>query len=189
MDRLLLEHRFRANLESIRAARKLVEQVTCSTIFEVTLGQKIVLCLSEIVTNIVRHSDPAASEISIQFRQECGSWILKVQDNGELFNTAAMTDALAPEFYQDDEGGRGIGLIQASCEDLKYVVDEYNRNCLILSWPINQQTERVKILLVEDSAPMRRLYREYLRVAYTVSLFAHRSAALNVLEQDRKTAA
>ncbi len=183
MDRLLLEQKFRANLESIRAARKLVEQVACSTVLEAALGQKIVLCLSEIVTNIVKHSDPAATEILIRFKQERGKWILEVLDDGELFNTPTMTDTVELKSCQNDEGGRGIGLIHASCEDRKYSVSEYNRNCLILSWPMNQQVERAKILLVEDNAPMRRLYREYLSVNYAVFLADNGSEALKVLEK------
>ncbi|MCP3690127.1 MAG: response regulator [Gammaproteobacteria bacterium] len=183
MDRLLLENVFRANLASIRAARKLVEQVVCASVFEAALKQKIVLCLSEIITNIVMHSCPAASEILVRFKQQCGNWVLEVQDDGQLFNTPKITDSVELGACQDRVGGRGIKLIQASCDDMKYSVGEYFCNCLILSWPVHKQGERTKILLVEDSAPMRRLYREYLRVDYTVYLAENGSEALNVLEQ------
>ncbi len=183
MDRLLLEHKFRANLESIRAVRKLVEQVVCSTVLEAALRQKIVLCLSEIVTNIVTHSDPAANEILIRFKQECNNWILEVHDDGELFNTSKITDTAELKSYQDCVGGRGIRLIQASCEDMKYSVGEHLQNCLVLSWPMNQQGGRAKILLVEDNAPMRRLYQEYLSANYTIYLAGNGSEALRVLEK------
>ena len=84
MNRLLLEYRCAAELSAVAHLRDLVKQVLSSTVDDISLHHKMLLCLSEAATNIVRHARPEALEISVRFQQSAQSWELGVSHNGLL---------------------------------------------------------------------------------------------------------
>jgi sigma-B regulation protein RsbU (phosphoserine phosphatase) len=182
MDRLLIEYHCRAELEAAGQLRKIFSQVLSSTVHEKNLHNKILLCLSEAVTNIARHGQPKASEISIRFQQTDQTWALKVADNGGPYDPNQDNHQNLSQIQQEAESGRGISLMHASCNHIDYVKGNKNEdNLTIFSWPVNQQTDRARILLVEDEASVRRLYQNYLQDSYEVLVAQNGQEAMDIL--------
>jgi phosphoserine phosphatase RsbU/P len=182
MELLLLEQQCDASLESVRSLRSLLEQVTLSTITDKSLRNKIILCLSESATNIVKHSSPKATQIQVRFRQKSQYWMLEIIDDGGLYDPLSNTDGL-PGQSAEAESGRGIALLHANCQQIGYLPYNSNQNCIILCWPVDTASTREKILLVEDDASMRRLYKALLKGSYDVFLAENGLEALEVLKR------
>jgi len=183
MDRLLIKCQCNVELEAIPDLRKLVEQVLLSTIHEKKLNHKILLCLSEAVTNIIKHGQPQASKISVRFQQTSQKWVLKIIDDGGPFDPTSSKDKNLSAVEQDHENGRGIGLIHANCEHIEYDRNEANaENCLSFFWPVNQVTDRARILLVEDVKSVRCLYQNFLEDSYEVLVAKDGEEALETLK-------
>jgi sigma-B regulation protein RsbU (phosphoserine phosphatase) len=186
MNRLLLEYRCAAELQAAARLRNLVKQVLSSTVHETTLHHKILLCLSETVTNIVRHSLPEASQISIRFQQSLQNWELQVSHNGGYYNPDADHAELLSQVQAEAESGRGLGLMQACCEHIQYIEsDKAEQNRIVFSWPINRQTDRARVLLVEDQASVRNLYKHYLSESFDVLEARDGKQAMEVLTNSR----
>jgi len=182
VDRLLIEYHCKAELEAAGQLRKIFNQVLSSTVHEKNLHHKILLCLSEAITNIVRHGQPKASGISIRFQQIDQTWALKVADNGGAYDPNQAKYQNLSEMHQEAESGRGISLMHASCNHINYVKGNKNEdNLTIFSWPVNQQTDRARILLVEDEASVRTLYQNYLKESYEVFVARDGKEAIEVL--------
>ncbi|TDI71687.1 MAG: response regulator [Bacteroidetes bacterium] len=183
MDRLLIEYQCNVGLEAASDLRKLFEQVLLATVHEKNLNYKILLCLSETVTNIVKHSQPKASNILVRFEQIDKTWMLKISDDGGFYDLTSTDEKNLSEIGHDLEIGRGIGLIYASCNQIEYskgkVIEE---NCITFLWPINQRTDRARILLVEDQASVRSLYHNYLANSYEVFVAKDGNEALKSLK-------
>jgi len=182
MDRLLVEYHCAAELEAAGQLRKIFNQVLSSTVHETNLHHKIQLCLSEAITNIVMHGQPKASEISIRFQQINQTWALRIADNGGSYDPDQEQHQHLSHIHQEAESGRGISLMHASCDHIDYEKSNKNGdNLTIFSWPVNQQTDRARILLVEDEASVRTLYQNYLADSYEVFVARDGKEAIEVL--------
>jgi len=182
MDRLLIDYKCEVNLEATRGLRKLFEQVLLSTISDKTLNNQILLCLSETITNIVIHGQPRASKIVSRLQQLSQSWVMTISDDAGFFDLTSVNHG---ELFGNDnnlENGRGLSLIKASCRHIEYDTDIQSENRLVFSWPINQQTDRSRILLVEDELSVRSLYESYLDDSYEVYSAKNGKEALEKLK-------
>lgn len=182
MNRLLLDYQCPVELEAAAQLRKILRQVLASSVREKQLHHKILLCLSEIVTNIARHGQPLASRISVRFEQTQQHWELRICDNGGRFDPAEHETGELSQLLQDLEGGRGIALVRASCDRLDYVAgDEGRDNLAVCSWQNNLQANRTSILVVEDEGSSRQLYAHYLSESYEVYQACNGEEAMQVL--------
>ena len=186
MNRLLLEYRCAADLGAVARLRDLVKQVLSSTVDEISMHHKMLLCLSEEVTNIVRHARPEASEISVRFQQSAQSWELNVSHNGGYYKPDLDNFEILEEIDPEAESGRGLALMHASCDHIEYLKhDESEDNGVIFSWSINRLTDRIRILLVEDEASVRRLYMHYLSESFEVLEAGNGKEAIQLLNSAR----
>lgn len=183
MDRLLLKQRCEISLEGVSECRKLLDQVLKSTVSEKKLRYKITLCLSEALTNIIEHGEPAATKISIRFGQHNQNWQLDLIDNSGYFLPPPVADSSLSLSEALTESGRGMGLIHENCEHIKYhSAFEADNNLLSFSWPNNRQSNKPKILIAEDDPALRCLYEAYLSDLYQITLAEDGHKALDVLK-------
>ena len=186
MNRLLLEYHCAAELGAVARLRDLVKQVISSTVDEISMHHKMLLCLSEAVTNIIRHARPEASEIAVRFQQSAQSWELNVSHNGGYYQPALDNFEILEQIDPEAESGRGLALMHASCDLIQYLErDESEDNRVIFSWPINRLSDRTRILLVEDEASVRRLYLHYLSESFEVLEAANGKEAIQLLNNTR----
>ena len=84
-----------------------------------------VLVTSEIITNLLKHSSPKASQCRIEFSGDADGWYLKIYDDGGCFddflNKLSTTES---DFDELIVSGMGLGLI-------KTLVDRYYYTCLL----------------------------------------------------------
>jgi sigma-B regulation protein RsbU (phosphoserine phosphatase) len=182
MNRLLLDYQCTAELAAAGQLRKLLRQVLVSSVQEKSLHHKILLCLSEIVSNIARYNQPTASQISVRFEQTEQNWELRISDNGNCYDPARHEVQDLAEVHPDSESGRGIALILACCDRIDYLPGDADKpNLTVCSWTSNRQKNRRRILIVEDEATSRRLYTHYLNELYEVFEARNGEEAMEVL--------
>jgi len=186
MERLLLDTERAVKLETSRELRHLLEQVLHTTVPDQSLSRKIQLCLSESITNLVLHSEPRATRIVMRFGSDsCGWWLDILDDGGPWDPTKHNRSELISEFCEA-EGGRGVALIHDQCDHLDYQpASDAELNRLRLIWNSPEQSRGPKILIVEDDAPLRRLYEIYLSGVFEVTTAASGREALLELKKEK----
>ncbi|PKG37920.1 SpoIIE family protein phosphatase [Psychromonas sp. Urea-02u-13] len=164
------------------------------------LQYKMLLCLSEALTNLLDHAKPTPIFVHLTFQKNAEGWALILSDDSLPWDpTCHLQDAPLTEF-SDCEGGRGVALMHAQSDAIDYVpanlVNNMARepfynvpgntkplNHLSLHWlcPI-LQSQRI-ILLVEDNLSLCRLYQAYLSQYYTVVIANSGYQAIQILQQ------
>ncbi|PKF62496.1 hypothetical protein CW745_03420 [Psychromonas sp. psych-6C06] len=150
-----------------------------------TIASRILLCVSEAVTNLVEHNKPAPTDIGVRFLRITNGWQLTVFDNGQTWDpTANLNDDLLTEF-SDIESGRGIALLHAQSDAIKYQASSkfHAFNQLQLFWSQPLPTPKQTILLVEDNNSLRLLYQAYLDKKYHIVTASNGYEALDKLNQ------
>jgi len=137
-----------------------------------TISQRILLCLSEALTNLTEHAQPTPNEIGVHFNQESDGWLLTIFDDGESWDpTAHLDDNLLTEF-SDIVSGRGIALLHAQSDRISYNLKTQHphnkNNQLQLFWALPKVQKKQTILIVEDNNSLRLLYQAYLSKNYDV---------------------
>jgi sigma-B regulation protein RsbU (phosphoserine phosphatase) len=182
MNRLLLDYQCTAELAAAGQLRNLLRQVLVSSVQDKSLHHKILLCLSEIISNIARYNQPPAAQICVRFEQTEQNWELRISDNGNCYDPARHEVQDLAEVHPDSESGRGIALILACCDRIDYLPGDADKpNLTVCSWTSNWQKNRRRILIVEDEATSRRLYTHYLNELYEVFEARNGEEALEVL--------
>jgi sigma-B regulation protein RsbU (phosphoserine phosphatase) len=162
-----------------------LQQVLVSSVQDKSQHHKIELCLSEIVSNIDRHSRPQASLIRVRFEQSGQYWDLRISDDGQCYDPARHVIQDLAAVDENSESGRGIALIRASCDRIDYVAgDAGEPNLTVCSWHNNLKTNRSNILIVEDEASSRRLYAHYLAQSYQVFEACDGEEAMRILDNN-----
>ncbi len=104
------------------------EQVSHSTWLQLELA------LAEAFTNAVRHAhklSPHKPAIHLELTAEADIVELRIWDHGPEFDLNARLQALPKEISPEQDGGRGLKLLQNIADELHYNrIGE--RNCLIL---------------------------------------------------------
>jgi len=146
-------------------------------------NQRILLCLSEALTNLIEHAQPVPSEIGIRFDKQSDGWRLTIFDDGKPWDpTEHLNDDLLTEF-SDIESGRGVALLHAQCDKIRYKAGQYGeKNQLILFWALPQEQKKQTILIVEDNNSLRLLYQAYLVKKYEVITASNGYEALKKLD-------
>lgn len=174
MNRLLFEQSTSAELESVRSTRLLLEQVMKSTLHKDKTRFKISLCLAEAMTNIIEHSQPTATEITVRFEQRDQQLILTLIDDGGHHEALNHIDEPLEDVPALSEDGRGLGLLMINCHDIKYKKEttpqKDSQNHLIFTWDVQRQAFKKSILLVEDDLSIQALIENYLTERYQVFL-------------------
>jgi len=184
MNRLLVDFQCAAEISAASRLRKIFQQVLISSVQETNLHHNILLCLSEIISNIARHNQSTGAKVIIRFEQSGGNWELRIFDEGNAYDPTQHSGRELSNIEQDAESGRGIALVHACCDRVDYRPgDENNSNLTICQWARSIQSHRPKILVVEDEAAIRRLFSHYLEESYEVFEAHDGKEAMEVLAE------
>lgn len=156
-------------------------QAHIATQVPVAISQKILLSLSESITNIIEHGD-AVTHLGFRFSELSDGWELTISDNGNSWDpTQHLDDNLLTEFCAI-ENGRGIALIHAQSDQINYFPGDDNKvNELQLFWAFPKTQKRQTILIVEDNNSLRLLYKTYLDKSYDIITAINGYQALELL--------
>jgi len=182
MDRLLLESQKPLTLDAIRELRHLLEQVAQAVVPDPSILQRILLCLSEAVTNLVLHATPKADQVTVRFGRDSLGWWLEILDQGAPWDPTRHQPTDIRPHFELTESGRGIALLHSQCEQIEYTSggSDYS-NRLRLVWKHPKQPLRPTILIVEDDAALCRLYAAYLAEDFEVQTASDGHEALELL--------
>jgi DNA-binding response OmpR family regulator/anti-sigma regulatory factor (Ser/Thr protein kinase) len=186
MDRLLFEAEKPVTLEANSEFHHLLEQVVQAAVPDGSIQNRILLCLSEAVTNLVIHAKPKASRITLRFGRNSIGWWLDILDDGDPWDPTEYkhTDVLSN--FDLTENGRGAALLHTQCEQLEYnAKDDSELNRLRLVWTTPQQQQRPTILIVEDDNSLRQIYTIYLSDNFEVQTASNGHEALKLLTTNK----
>jgi sigma-B regulation protein RsbU (phosphoserine phosphatase) len=182
MNRLLLDYRCDVDPGSAGRLRKLLQQVLDASVGDRKCHHNILLCLSEIVSNIALHGKPQASYLRLRFEQNRQHWLLRISDDGQTYDPGQHEIRDLSVVDEESEHGRGIALIHACCDRVDYHPgNPDNPNVTVCTWRNNIMSERHSVLIVEDEAVSRRLLAHYLSDDYDTFEAVDGEEALKVL--------
>lgn len=173
-----------ADMSSLKTSRDEIKDIAEKLRWPSQLLNPLLLCHSELLANTVNYShSPKATSITISLTQTLSELVFEYSDNGKVYNPFAQPVTDIDDLPLLAEHGRGLSLIQASCQTLRY--QERKRpyvnsvECRFV-WPV--QTQKQHVLLVEDDPVQNMLYREYLASDFFVHCAHTGKEALTLLE-------
>lgn len=200
MDHLLFETRQPAQLKSIPELRNLLTQVAHKSVPQQTVRRRIMLCLSESVTNLVQYamlakytklssSNNCDDYIGMRFGHNNIGWWLEVIDSGlswDPTNHQYVDIGDTRSTFTMNEDGRGISLLHNQCDQLDYQKGhEGDPNKLRMTWFSKKTNHRPCILLVEDDLAMSRLYTAYLHDDFDIEVANNGLEALALIKNKK----
>jgi len=182
MDRLLLNTQKPATLDAVRELRHLLEQGVQAAVPDPSVRYRILLCLSEAVTNLAVHAQPKANQITLRFGRNSDGWWLEILDDGDPWDPTENEQTNILSHFEWTEHGRGTALLHSQCDQMAYNAgDGIELNRLRLTWLQPQRHQRSTILIVEDDNTLRRLYAAYLVGNFEVQTASNGHEALEQL--------
>jgi CheY-like chemotaxis protein/anti-sigma regulatory factor (Ser/Thr protein kinase) len=156
------------------------------------VSQKIKLCLSEVLSNLVTHTNPLPSEVIMRFIATGQNWSLNILDDSIPWDpTQHYDDDLLTEF-SELESGRGTALINSITDNIAYtaksettdndvILNTSAKNKLTLTWQAPIISPQKTILLVEDERALSSMYQHYLEQDFIVITAGNGIEALSLL--------
>lgn len=123
--------------------------------------ESLLLGLSEILANILKHSTPAAGFIGVRVDLLGAQLRLEVTDDAGSFFDFVERAASAADIVRGElcESGRGLGLIAASLDRISYQAGTVNRS---IGWK-SLASDKPLALIVEDDETLLDIYAHFLR--------------------------
>ncbi len=142
-----------------------------------------ILITSEVITNLLKHSSPKATQCRIEFISEESGWCLKIYDNGGCFSNFDEKRASAQgEFSELQESGMGLGLINTLVDNFDYqpanVQSPNEYNCYRFEISTGK---KLTVAIIDDDISILILLEAYLEEKYKVLTFDSGLAAINGL--------
>jgi DNA-binding response OmpR family regulator/anti-sigma regulatory factor (Ser/Thr protein kinase) len=185
MQRNLLELQTAASLQGVRTLRESLEQALKASALPAEAVRGMLLGLSELACNSVRHAQPAASYLRLQVTQdgqvlECQLW-----DDGGSFSTFAQRLEALPGAQSSgaglQESGMGLRLIAQTLPGItQQRVAGENRYL----WSLPCVSQQPRIVVVDDDQLISELLRLYLEPEYQVRCFSDAAQALQQLVRE-----
>jgi CheY-like chemotaxis protein/anti-sigma regulatory factor (Ser/Thr protein kinase) len=147
-----------------------------------------VLITSEIITNLLKHSSPKATQCRIEMSVETTGSMLKIYDNGGCFENFEETkNAAKSEFSEIQVSGMGLGLSNALVDDFSYLPaadqnEHIGFNCYQFEMIASQQRT---VAVIDDDVSILVLLEAYLEEQYRVLTFESGQAAIDGLTGKR----
>ncbi len=150
------------------------------------------LFISEIVANLIRHCEPAASQITLELSTMSGSWVCQVLDNGPSFSAFSISLAKAQEGWAANRGrqesGMGLAMIASMLPDFWYETAEQSSdglNAISVRYPARKSViTRPRIVVVDDDIMIRLLIRALFNDSYHIRSFPDAILALEELNDE-----
>ncbi|MGD9355385.1 MAG: response regulator [Chromatiales bacterium] len=186
MCHLIVEASIPPVLGQVRELRTLLEKAAERVITSGQVRNRILLCLSEWVTNIIEHNGEATAGITMRLLQETTAWRLEISDDGNAWDP--VRDGLTgnPVEFSLNENGRGLGLINSQCDRISYEKsDDGGFNRLVMCWNKPDVINLPTLLVIDDDETLLRLYTSYLEKEFHVIAVNHADRAIEQLHQHR----
>nr|WP_269809012.1 response regulator [Enterovibrio nigricans] len=166
----IVKHECRpATLKNISIARNAIKSTLEKKNVPDSLMNKIQLCFSEAAANLVEHSTPQPTFISVNIECVDSSWQLHLEDDGQSWNPTLPDRVQSLDTFEEKEGGRGLALMHSLTDEMAYSIrPTFGANRLTLKWHIQKTKEKPRILIVDDDECQRRLYSAYLREQFNI---------------------
>ena len=175
------------DLASLRILRHGLKQALAQSEIPRRLVQDLQLALQEHATNLVKHGDPAPSEITVRLYADEAVWSLDIFDDGGAFQNFDAYLALAT-FADRRKGprthGMGLKFIGTRFADYEYDMgNAINRpNRLSLCFPPRAEfIVRPVVVVIEDEPLTRQLIKSILRKDFRVFDFERPGQALRLI--------
>lgn len=186
MEHILYETSIHVSLEKNQELRESLKDAMHNKIHEQSIKNKILLCLSEAVTNIVIHAQPKAKEITLQFGSHTHGWWINIIDDGESWDPTEHKYADVLSNFTLTENGRGTAILHSQCEQISYYTDkETKQNRLRLEWVTHEKRSKPTILIVEDDDSLRKIYTLYLDNEYKILTATNGYEAITLLMSNK----
>ncbi|RJG42459.1 response regulator [Motilimonas pumila] len=167
-------------LDAISLCRQALQLQLPNFAVPTELQQKMLLCLSEVLTNFYRYAQDI-TQVGVQLQATDTGWQLSIEDDGAAFSPTEHADDQVLLNFSEQENGRGLAII-TSVSDQQHYQSTGRSNCLILTWQ-RQLNVKPTLLLVEDNASLLALYRAYLNQTYRIVTAQDGEQALEKLQQ------
>ncbi|NMP32103.1 SpoIIE family protein phosphatase [Thalassotalea sp. M1531] len=168
---------------------KLLRQATSKLLKKLSTPSKeannILLALSEITSNVVKHANPAATQLSFNISTNDDCLVFEISDDGGAFYHDIAT--LNPDNHLTfDESGMGVNIIYSLFPECQYRrVNDVNYVRFSIA---REKTNKgqVSIAVVEDEPMMREIIKSYLPDYYNVQLFEDGQQFLSFVASGKK---
>jgi serine/threonine-protein kinase RsbW len=113
-----------AKLEQLRELAHWVERLAAEFLLPPPLVHRIDICLTELVTNLIRYGYPdgRVGMVKIRFWRQPGQIVIGIDDDGSHFDPTSHEPPALPSSLADAPvGGRGIRLVRHFCDELHHL--------------------------------------------------------------------
>ncbi len=181
MNNSLLKIDISADFMEMKTARKALESTLLGDPQVSKFSNSVVLCFSEIATNIIQHGK--ASRIEGKLISQANRLYLEVIDDGDVFREMPQCKENL-QFDVNQENGRGLNIVSSLTDSVSYSFDhKKKKNSSLLEWKVSEEYARKCILLVDDDPAITALYANYLHFNYRVFVSNSVAHAMTILTQ------
>ncbi len=168
-----------------RVARAALDRVLLRSPLGESDRNKIQLALSEIATNLIRHSSVKPSRLQLECLWNDQLYQLRIKDDGSAIPPSAMKPDLEAILAGDVQtGGYGLAMLFDQFEQIEYTTSAAGINQWQLGIPLPQEKKSQHILLVDDDAIQLQMLEIYLE-AHQVTAFSSAAEALKWLQNNQ----
>jgi len=181
---MLIDKPYAATLAASRDLRTdLCAALTARELAEQRVND-LLLAVTELFTNIVRHGDPVASAVTLRVTEADQGLEVALEDDGGHFDglQAALSNAGDPASEPLSEGGMGLGLIAMLIGSVSYT-RHGGRNRLAFVEPVPKRRGPT-VAVIDDDTVSRTLAASFLKDGYHVQTFGDAREALAAIKQD-----
>lgn len=183
MNTVLFSNQCKATLENIQQTRKTISKIARLSDLLQPLENKIILAISEVLTNCVEHGK--ANYFEISFEKHSDKWIISIHDDALAYNPLEYQPDDAEQIFEFDfeENGRGIFLIKQLCDSIDYEFEnESQTNHLTLNWLRKFQQAKPSILIIDDDKTLLSICRAYCNEDYDVTICDNAHQAIKLTQ-------
>lgn len=180
---LLFETRIPADLLALSALRKDVSDRLLSLCPSPSVKNAILLAISEIGANAIRHGSPAPSMLRVRMSLDGLNIVLEMEDDGGAFDVfdARVAQSLMTDMASMSESGRGLGIVRSLLDSVRYEAGSPNRFTGVRALGHVRPT----ILVVEDSPILLETYSAMLAENYRILKADNIDAAIALTRAER----
>lgn len=168
-----------------RRSRSALDRVLLRSPLSQADRNKVQLALSEIATNLIRHSPVKPHKLQLECHWNDQLFELHIKDDGSAIPDAVMEPDLEAILSGDVQtGGYGMAMLFDQFQQINYSSSDKGINQWILGIPLERENKRQHILLVDDDLIQLQMLEMYLE-AHQVTAFSTAAEALAWLQNNQ----
>ncbi|WP_087025883.1 response regulator [Thaumasiovibrio subtropicus] len=181
MKQRLLWKSFTLSFEILADIRQYLRRQSLLLSLPYSTSQSLELVTTEYLTNLLRHQDAPASEVTLQFFRQHQDLCFEITDNGQGWEDLAQMLDQAALPTELSTGGMGLALISTLLPNNHYL-HQAGSNRFVFTLP--ETPALPSLLIIDDSPSQLTLLREYLKADYEVTTFSSAKEALHWLKSN-----